>query len=126
MGSVLAARLGTACLTVPVQNPPQSGKQLLRSLAVGAGMNIRAGADKMHLLEELEQHLRRLLARGRLVALIIDEAQDLTPAALEEVRLLWNWEQNGQRLVQIVLIGLSDLRQRLWSLAGNRSGSGWS
>jgi len=113
VGHVLAARLGTGCLTVCVQNPPQSAKQLLRSLAVGAGMNVPSAADKTQLLEELEQHLRRLLARGRLVALIIDEAQDLTPAALEEVRLLWNWEQNGQRLVQIVLIGLSDLRQRL-------------
>jgi type II secretory pathway predicted ATPase ExeA len=113
VGHVLAARLGTGCLTVCVQNPPQSGKQLLRSLAVGAGMNVRAAADKTQLLEELEQHMRRLLARGRLVALLIDEAQDLTSAALEEVRLLWNWEQNGQRLVQIVLIGLVDLRHRL-------------
>jgi len=113
MGNVLAGRLGTGCLTVAIQNPPQSGKQLLRSLAVGAGMNVRSSADKTQLLEELEQHLRRMQARGRLVALIIDEAQDLTPAALEEVRLLWNWEQNGQRLVQIVLIGLPDLRQRL-------------
>jgi general secretion pathway protein A len=113
VGNVLAARLGTGCLAVAVQNPPQSGKQLLRSLAVGAGMNVRSGADKMQLLEELEQHLRRMQARGRLVALLIDEAQDLTPAALEEVRLLWNWEQSGQRLVQIVLIGLPDLRQRL-------------
>jgi general secretion pathway protein A len=113
VGNVLASRLGTGCLTISVQNPPQSGKQLLRAVAVGAGMSIRAGADKMSLLEGLEQHLRRMQARGRLVALIIDEAQDLTPAALEEVRLLWNWEQDGQRLVQIVLIGLPDLRQRL-------------
>ena len=113
MANVLAGRLGTGCLTVPIQNPPQSGKQLLRALTVGTGMNVRAGADKMLLLEELEQHLRRMQTRGRLVALLIDEAQDLTPAALEEVRLLWNWEQNGQRLVQIVLIGLPDLRQRL-------------
>jgi len=113
VGNVLAGRLGTGCLTISIQNPPQSGKQLLRAMAVGAGMNVRPGADKMCILEGLEQHLRRMQARGRLVALLIDEAQDLTPAALEEVRLLWNWEQNGQRLVQIVLIGLPDLRQRL-------------
>jgi general secretion pathway protein A len=113
VGNVLAGRLGTGCLTITIQNPPQSGKQLLRSLAIGAGMNVRPGADKSLLLEGLEEHLRRMQARGRLVALLIDEAQDLTPAALEEVRLLWNWEQNGQRLVQIVLIGLPDLRQRL-------------
>ena len=51
--------------------------------------------------------------RGRLVALILDEAQDLPKASLEEIRLLWNWEENGQRLVQIVLVGQPELRDRL-------------
>ncbi len=111
--NILASRLGPGCLTVAMRNPPQSGKQLLRALATRAGMNLRATVDKTSLVEELEQHLIRLHARGRLVVVMVDEAQDLSPASLEEIRLLWNWEQNGQRLIQIVLVGQPELRHRL-------------
>jgi general secretion pathway protein A len=113
VGNMLGARLGAACQTVLMRNPPQSGKQLIGSLARRIGMSVRASADKVSLQEELEQYLIRLQARSRLIALIIDEAQDLTPPSLEELRLLWNWEQAGQRLLQIVLIGQPELRQRL-------------
>jgi len=113
VGNILGSRLGVGCQTVMMTNPPQSGKQLVGSLARRIGMTVRASADKLSLLEELEQYLIRLHNRGRLVALIIDEAQDLTPTSLEELRLLWNWELNGQRLIQIVLIAQPELRQRL-------------
>jgi len=113
LGTMLASRLGPGCLTVMMQNPPQSAKQLLRAVAVGVGMNIRISADKQALVEGLEQHLIRMHNRGRLVVLILDEAQDLPAVSLEELRLLWNWEQSGQRLVQIVLIGQPELRRRL-------------
>lgn len=113
VGTVLGDRLGTGCMTALVKNPPQSGKQLLRTVAARLGMNVKPTADKMNLADELEMHLGRMLQRGRLVVLIIDEAQDLTPSALEELRLLWNWEQGGQRLVQIVLMGQPELRDRL-------------
>lgn len=113
VGNMLGSRLGAGCQTVLMGNPPQSGKQLIGSLARRVGMSVRATADKVSLLENLEQYLIRLQARERIVALIIDEAQDLSPASLEELRLLWNWEQAGQRLVQIVLIGQPELRHRL-------------
>jgi general secretion pathway protein A len=113
IGNVLGSRLGAGCQTAMMANPPQSGKQLVSCLARRVGMNVRASTDKVSLLEDLEQYLTKLNARGRLVALIIDEAQDLSPASLEEVRLLWNWEQGGQRLIQMVLMGQPELRQRL-------------
>lgn len=111
VGSMLGARLGPGCLTVTMKNPPQSAKQLVRAIATRVGMNVRPSADKLALTEDLEQHLTRLHHRGRLVALIIDECQDLHTSALEELRLLWNWEQDGARLVQIVLIGQPELRE---------------
>lgn len=113
IGNMLGSRLGPACLTVMMCNPPQSAKQLIRAVAARVGVKIRPSVDKLSLIEELEQHLIRLRNRGRLVALILDEAQDLPRTALEEVRLLWNWEDSGERLVQIVLIGQPDLRLRL-------------
>jgi general secretion pathway protein A len=113
VGNMLGSRLGVGCQTALISNPPQSGKQLVGTLSRRIGMNVAASAEKVSLLEDLERYLVGLNIRGRLVALIIDEAQDLSPASLEELRLLWNWEQGGRRLIQIVLIGQPELRQRL-------------
>lgn len=113
VGNILASRLGSSSQTVVLRNPPKSGKQLMRALARGIGMNIQDEGDKLVLAEELEQHLVRCYNRQRLVALVVDESQDFTADALEELRLLWNWEMNGQRLVQFLLIGQPEMRDRL-------------
>lgn len=113
VGNMLGARLGRSCLTVLMKNPPRSAKQLICAIATRVGMNVHVSADKPSLVEDLEQHLVRLHNRGRLVALVLDEAQDLPPAALEEVRFFWNWEQDGQKVIQIILIGQPELRKRL-------------
>ena len=113
VANMLGARLGIGCQTVLMSNPPQSGKQLIGALARRAGLTVRPSTDKAGLQEELETHLKRLQDRDRLVALILDEAQDLSAATLEELRLLWNWEHNSRRLIQIVLVGQPELRQRL-------------
>jgi len=113
VGNVLCSRLGPGCLSVIMQNPPESKKQLLRGFAQQIGMPTKPTTDKITIEEELQENLRRLHHRGRLVGLILDEAQDLSNASLAEVRLLWNWEEDGQRLIQIVLIGQPELRQKL-------------
>jgi len=113
VGNMLCSRLGHGCLSVVMKNPPQSGKQLLRALALRVGMKVDAKTDKLTLIDELELHLVRLCNRGRLVAMVLDESQDMPGTALEELRLLWNWEDRGQRLIQIVLIGQPELREKL-------------
>ena len=113
LANMLGARLGVGCLTAAMKHPPQSGKQLLRGLAKGVGMTVSSTVDKMSLVEDLEDLLVRQHHRGRLVAMILDEAQDLSPNTLEELRLLWNWEVDGQRLLQIVIIGQPELHDRL-------------
>lgn len=113
IGNIMASRLGHGCNCIMMQTPPQSGKQLLRTLAIRMGLNLRSSMDKMELAEALQEQMIRIQTRGRLVALILDECQDLTTASLEELRLLWNWELNGQRLVQIVLVGQPELRDKL-------------
>ena len=52
-------------------------------------------------------------AAGRLVLLVIDEAQNLTLPALEEIRMLSNLETEKSKLLQIILIGQPDLRDKL-------------
>jgi general secretion pathway protein A len=113
VGSMLCGRLGTRCLAAMMTNPPGSAKQLVRAVAGEVGMNVNPNADRLALIDQLREHLVRLHRRGRLVAMVIDESQDLPPSSLEELRLLWNWEEQGQRLVQIVLIGQPELRQKL-------------
>lgn len=113
LGNMLRTRFGPGCTTILMQNPPQSAKQLVKAVVTQLGIRIPASADKLSLQESLEEHLVRMHSRGRLVALILDESQDLPAASLEEIRLLWNWERDGQRLVQIILIGQPELRDKL-------------
>jgi len=113
LGNMLAGRLGVGATTVVVSHPPRSSKQLLRAVAARSGVTVGKADDVSSLADALEEHLERAHRRGRTVALILDEAQDLTPNALEELRLMWNWERQGQRLLQIVLIAQPELRDLL-------------
>ena len=72
------------------------------------------------LLSELGQFLVDQRAAGHLALLVIDEAQNLTLPALEEIRMLSNLETEKSKLMQIILIGQPDLRDMLRS-AGARA-----
>lgn len=65
------------------------------------------------LFDALSAHLLHAYAKGDRVVLIIDEAQNLSPDALEQVRLLTNLETETQKLLQIILIGQPELRDLL-------------
>ena len=69
------------------------------------------GKSKTALIRDLELSLRRARDYLKGVLLIVDEAQTLTPDALEELRILSNLESNGKALIQIFLIGQSDFRE---------------
>lgn len=113
LSHVLQSRLGPASEPALVRDPPASGKQLVRALASRMGLEADRSVDLVRLQEQVEDHLVHLHNRGRVLALIVDEAQALGPEALEQARMLWNWERDGVRLMQIVLIGQPDLRDRL-------------
>jgi len=61
----------------------------------------------------INQFLLQQVERGQDTVLIIDEAQDLTDDLLEQVRLLSNLETDNRKLLQIVLMGQPELRDRL-------------
>ena len=69
--------------------------------------NAKALVDALHAFL-LEAH-----AAGLRVVLVVDEAQNLSPAALEQVRLLTNLETATQKLLQIILLGQPELRDQL-------------
>ncbi|MBT8066460.1 MAG: AAA family ATPase [Gammaproteobacteria bacterium] len=63
--------------------------------------------------DALNRHLLQAHADGRRTILVVDEAQNLSPAVLEQVRLLTNLETAKQKLLQIILIGQPELRELL-------------
>lgn len=69
--------------------------------------------SKTHLLSALNKYLVKQAADDINVVLIIDEAQNLTPSVIEEVRMLSNLETEKDKLIQIILIGQPELRRKL-------------
>lgn len=67
--------------------------------------------SKESLLQDLKQYLISLHARHTHALLVVDEAQTLTPAALEMLRILSNLELKGRALLQIFLVGQAELRR---------------
>ena len=69
--------------------------------------------DRTAYLDILNRFLLAQAEAGNDVVLLIDEAQDLEPELLEQVRLLSNLETDQRKLLQIVLIGQPELREKL-------------
>lgn len=83
---------------------------LLRLVACNFGLDVDA-PNKAVVLQGLSVRLRRYHEEGTRALLIIDEAQDLSASALEELRLLTNLQLNNQPLLQIFLVGQENLRE---------------
>jgi putative secretion ATPase (PEP-CTERM system associated) len=85
---------------------------LVRAACVALGLR-DLPHDKASMLAHLEKNLQRLAAERKQVLLIVDEAQNLTPKAVEELRMLSNFQVNGRGLLQSFLIGQPELRETL-------------
>lgn len=81
---------------------------LLRLTAYGFGI-ANVGEHKATVIRQLEEYLEGQCQLQRKNLLIVDEAQDLSPNALEELRLLTNLEQTNQPILQIFLVGQQQL-----------------
>lgn len=83
---------------------------VVATVAAAFGVSVR-GLAKYEMLDGLVSKLTA--ARNRRAILIVDEAQACSTAALEELRIVSNLQARGQALVQVVLVGQSELRERL-------------
>lgn len=93
-------------------NPSLSAAELLR--AICRELEIPTGeAGGGEMLDAIYSFLLRENRAGRTVVLVIDEAQNLAPPVLEQVRLLSNLETAGDKLIQIVLVGQPELGKLL-------------
>ena len=97
-----------------VLNPKQTPLELLETVC--EELQIVAPGKRRSLktlIDTLNDYLLEAYAQDLRVVLIIDEAQDLSREALEQVRLLTNLETSTQKLLQIVLLGQPELRETL-------------
>jgi general secretion pathway protein A len=108
----LLDQLSPSFSTALIVNPILDADQLVKAIAMEFNLEVK-GLDRLETVAEINHFLLRQLEQGKETVLIIDEAQDLTPALLEQVRLLSNLETDERKLLQIVLMGQPELRDRL-------------
>lgn len=104
--------LGDRVVLSKVFNTRVTSEQLIAMVNEDFGLEV-TGKDRLTLLRELNEFLVEQYARGNQPILIIDEAQNLSPDLLEEVRLLSNLETDRSKLLQIILVGQPELRKAL-------------
>jgi len=93
-------------------NTKVSSRQLLEMVLQDLSLEFH-GKSKTEMIDTLNNHLIETFTEGKRVVLIIDEAQNLSTDLLEEIRLLSNLETEKTKLLQIILVGQSELREHL-------------
>jgi len=97
------------CNVAYIFNPKLTVLELLHAICEELRIAVHGGGLKDR-IDRINQFLLAQHANGRTTVLIIDEAQNLTPGVLEQLRLLTNLETSERKLLQIILIGQPELR----------------
>ena len=105
---VLPAQYKTALLL----NPHVSEEDLVRAILEDLGVQT-AGLEMSSMIGALETFLLRIGERGECAVIMLDEVQHLAPSVLERLRLLSNFETPTHKLLQIILVGQSELEEKL-------------
>jgi general secretion pathway protein A len=106
------SRLPETTATAVVLYPALTAAELLKSVLDDVHVPT-SGSSLKELVDALHRFLLEARRQGRDVVLLIDEAQDLAPDVLEQIRLISNLETDTEKLIQIVLMGQSELRDLL-------------
>jgi len=113
---VLLNRLGTDTRTSLILNSSLPETQLLEAILNDFGI-VPERRSKVVFIRQLNEFLLGQLSRGNNAVLIIDEAQNLRLSTLETIRMLSNLETAKEKLLQIILVGQPQLRDKLNSPA---------
>lgn len=114
LSRVLFQRLDPTTKTAVVRNTQLTAKDLVAVTLDELEIPYRLSQTKMQLIGRLNEFLVEQLRANTTVVLLIDEAQNLKPSVLEEVRMLSNLETETEKLIQIILMGQPELRSKLW------------
>ncbi len=97
-----------------IVNTALDADDTLRTVVAAFGLPYE-GASKTAMLNRLEEFLRACDQSGRRALLVVDEAQNLTPRAVEELRMLSNFQTDEKSLLQTFLLGQPEFRTTLHS-----------
>ena len=104
--------VGKNVKTAFILNPAFSETQLLESIIKDFGISPKS-KTKLDMVWELNNFLLRETVLGNNLVLIVDEAQNLKPNLLEQIRLLSNLETEKDKLLQVILVGQPELNERI-------------
>ena len=97
-----------------ILNPKLTAEELLATICDEFGIGYPEGTTSIRVLvARINDYLLNAHDKGRRAVLIIEEAQNLTPEVLEQIRLLTNLETNQRKLLQVVMIGQPELKEML-------------
>lgn len=98
-------------------NTQLSSGDLLHAVCTAFGVAVEHGTTKAELLALLQHHFEGNALHGRRTLLVVDEAQHLDTAALEELRMLSNFQSGNAALLQTFIVGQPELREHLQGAA---------
>jgi general secretion pathway protein A len=110
----LLGRVDPRVKTAVIFNSFLTEEELLETILQDLGLVTR-GKSRKKLIDELNKFLLSQLSEGNHVALIIDEAQNLSIPVLEQIRMLSNLETEKEKMLQIILLGQLELVEKLQS-----------
>src|SRR5215831_4255714 len=96
-----------------ITNSALTRSELYEEICLRFGVPLAPPISKPMLMGQLERFLLGIRSRGEFGILLVDEAQNLDRGLLEEVRLLSNLETQGEKLLQIFLVGQPELEEKL-------------
>ncbi|MFM9913153.1 MAG: AAA family ATPase [Methylophilaceae bacterium] len=94
---------------VYLANPSVAPEDILHAIAFELQLDLPPEADRLLVMQALQNHLIARHSEGRQVVIFVEEAQGMPLATLEEIRLLSNLETRHSKLLQIVLFGQPEL-----------------
>lgn len=114
LSRVLFGKLDPRTKTAIIRNTHLTAKDMVTLILEELEIPYKPGHTKTQLISLLNAYLVDQLRADNNVVLLIDEAQNLKPQVLEEVRMLSNLETETEKLIQIILMGQPELKQKLW------------
>lgn len=106
---MLESRLSGKIETVFIANPSLTPENIFHAIAVELRIELGDKTDKFQILQSLQSYLLKKHASGRHVVVLVEEAQGMPLATLEEIRLLSNLETTRSKLLQLILFGQPEL-----------------
>lgn len=98
--------------TALILNPRLNENQLLRAILAELGI-VTQSKSRTDLQNQLNTYLLQRIQEGKDIVLIIDESQNLEFETIEHLRMLSNLETDTQKLLQIILLGQPELKEKL-------------